>query len=360
MIEIDGRRTISRINENTVNGTDVSNDIKYIRDTKWSENDLLKANREYFKNTAAHSSIGFLIIDDSVMEKAGRPKHMEGLGWHFSHSKGKAVYGHCLVSSHYRYGDISFPYDFKFYMGEKECKKSGTPFMTKIDIAREFIENFQTFNDEKVYTLIDTWYTSKDVIASAKSRGFHVIGGLKSNRIFRLSENGCKHKLSTYARNLRNASFDEIIINDAAYQVKRVNCFISGAGKVTILISKRKKDRSKRFILSTDTSLSSEEILQYYSFRWDIETGYLYCKDRLGIGHYQMRKMKAIKKYCALIFSAFCYLEALRLINNQLSIGQSRRIFKIKRKKDFIDKVAKLVRKGVSMKKIYQELKVAA
>ena len=127
-----------------------------------------------------------------------------------------------------------------------------------------------------------------------------------------------------------------------------------------ILISNRKKDRSKCFILSTDTSLSNEDIIRYYGYRWDIETGYLYCKDRLGLGHYQMRNMKAIEKYCALIFSAFCYLEALRLQNNQLSIGQSRRCFKLRRKREFVDRVAYLVRRGLPINKIYKELNIAA
>lgn len=360
MIELEGRRTISRINSNTVGGADVSNDIKFIRDTDWTKDDLMNENRHYCKGIAAYSNIGFYIIDDSVLEKEGRPKHMEGLGWHYSHSKTKTICGHCMVSSQYRYSNISFPYDFEMYRTEKESRKAATKFRTKIDIAKEFIEEFEPFSDEKVYILIDSWYTSKEILASANTKGYKVIGGLKSNRTFKLREKGPKHSLSAYARNLRNASFDEIIVDGVAYLVRRIDCWISGADQVVILISKRKKDGSRCFILSTDTSLSNEEIIRYYGYRWDIETGYLYCKDRLGLGHYQMRNMKAIEKYCALIFSAFCYLEALRLQNNQTSIGQSRRCFKLRRRREFVDKVASLVRRGMPMKKIYKELNIAA
>jgi SRSO17 transposase len=340
--------------------TDVSNTIKYIRDTSWTKDELMNENRRYFKSIAPTATIGFFIIDDSVLEKDGKPKHMEGLGWHYSHSKGKTVCGHCIVSSHYRYGDISFPYNFKTYRTESEAKKSKIQFKTKIDIARELIEGFKPFSNEKVYVLIDSWYTSKEILVSAKAKGCEVIGGLKSNRTFKLRENGPKHSLSAYARNARNASFDEITIDGVAYLVRRIECWISGAGNVAILISKRKKDGSRCFILSTDTSLSNEDIIRYYGNRWDIETGYLYCKDRLGMGHYQMRKMKAIEKYCALIFSAFCYLEALRLHNNQTSIGQSRRCFKLRRRREFVDRVASLVRRGMPLKKIYEELNIAA
>jgi len=309
---------------------------------------------------AGDSDVGFFIIDDSVLEKAGRPKHIEGLGWHYSHSKKRAIYGHCIVSSQYRYGNISFPCDFEMYRTESEAKKSKIEFKTKIDIAKQLIENFKPFGNEKIYTLIDSWYTSKEIIRTAKEKNFEIIGRVKSNRTFSMRENGPKHTLSSYAGNLRNASFEEVTVNDAAYLVRRIHCWIAGVGNVVILISKRKKDGSRCFILSTDTSLSNEEIIRYYGYRWDIETGYLYCKDRLGMGHYQMRKMKAIVKYCALVFSAFCYLEALRLVNDQKSIGQSRLCFKLRRRIEFVDQVVSLVRKGLPVENIYERLKISA
>jgi len=360
LIEIEGRRTISRINENMIDRTDVSNDIKFIRDTTWTKDELLKEHRRYFQGIAKDSPVGFFIIDDSVLEKAGKPRKMEGLGWHYSHSKSRVIYGHSIVSSQYRVGSISFPYDFEFYRTEKDAQKEKAEFKTKIDIARGFIEDFTPFFNEKIYALMDSWYTSHEVITTVKFRGFDVIGGLKSNRIFKLYENGPKHTLSAYVRNLRNASFEEVHLGDAAFLVKRVECWLPKVGKVIILISKRKRDRSKCFILSTDTTLSNEEILRYYSYRWDIETGYLYCKDRLGLGHYQMRNMKAIEKFCALVISAFCYLEAMRVLSNESSIGQSRWYFKVSRRRQFVDRVANLVRRGVSMQKIYRELKLVA
>lgn len=241
---------MARINGAALTRTDASNDIKFIRDTQWKKDDLMRENRGYLKGVVPYSKIGMYIIDDSVLEKAGKPKRMEGLGWHYSHSKGRPIWGHCIVSSQYRYGDVSFPYNFEMYRTEKESKKAGVRFKTKIEIAKEFIEEFEPFGDEKVYALMDSWYTSKDILSAAKAKGYEVIGGLKSNRTFSLRENGPKHQLSAYAQNLRNASFDEIIVDGVAYLVRRITCWISGAGNAVILISKRKKDRSRCFILS--------------------------------------------------------------------------------------------------------------
>jgi hypothetical protein len=360
LIEIDGRHTISRINANQLEGTDVSNDIKFIRDTSWTSEELLTSNREYLLRMSQSSKTGFLIIDDTVIEKSGRPKKMEGLGWHYSHSKSDVVYGYCLVTSHYRRGDLSIPYDFRSYVTEKTAHQMESEFKTKQELAVELIGSFSNTSGVKNYLLLDTWFTSKKVIIAGKTSGFEIIGALKRNRTFQLRERGLVHSLQVYEKNLRNSSFEEMILKGEAFKVRRITAYLAGIGWVVILISKRKKDRSKKYILSTDMTLSNEHILQYYSYRWDVEVGYLYCKDRLGLGQYQMRKLKAIEKYCALVFSAFGILEALRLSNNEKSIGQSRQYFKILKKRKYVDQVILLARKGVSKKEIYSILKIAA
>src|SRR3990172_8656059 len=356
LIEIDRRHTISRINANQLEGTDVSNDIKFIRDTSWTAEDLLASNRKYVLRMSHAAQTGFLIIDDTVIEKSGRPKKMEGLGWHYSHSKAGVVYGYCMVSSHYRCGDVSIPYDFRSYLTEK----TATEFKTKQELAVELIDSFTHGSTAKNYLLLDTWFTSKKVISAGKTGGFEIIGALKRNRKFQLREGDFVHTLKAYEKNLRKSSFEGVTLKGEAFRVRRITAYLKGIGWVVILISKRKRDRSKKYILSTDMTLSNEQILQYYSYRWDVEVGYLYCKDRLGLSQYQMRKLKAIEKYCALVFSAFGLLEALRLSNNEKSIGQSRQYFKILKKRKYVDQVIMLARKGISKKEIYSILKIAA
>lgn len=360
IIEYDGRHTISSLNASQVGTRDVSNDIKFIRNTAWTSEELLSFNRNFLESIVKQNGTGFLIIDDTVIEKHGRPKKIESLGWHYSHSKGRAVYGHSLVTSHYRSGDISFPYDFRFYLNEKVAAESGETFKTKPDIACELIEKFEPFTGDKIYFLVDSWYTSEKVVKTVKMREFELIGALKSNRVFQFKEHGKKHKLSSYVKNLRNSSFEEIKLRDEAFKVRRIEVWLKGIGNVVILISKRVKDGSKMFILSTDKNLSNEEILKYYSYRWDIETGYLYCKDRLGMSQYQMRKLKAIGKYCALVFAAYTLLESLRVTNKEQSLGKSRQYFKIMKKRKYVDQVITLHKKGVPKKDIYKRLKLVA
>jgi hypothetical protein len=360
IIDFEGRHTISKLNKNQTSGTDVSNDIKFIRDSNWEVTDLLKNYHHRMKLTAGKSSVGILSIDDTMVEKRTMTKKMEGLIFHYSHTKGRNTYGHCIVSSHYRLGTISIPCDFDFYLNEKEASKVETLFKTKIEIAEELIDRFEPFGNEKVYVAMDSWYTSEKLIKAILAREFHCIGAVKMNRVFRLSEYGEKHKLSRYVSNLKNSSFETMVLNGEAYLVRRKDVFMNGIGQVTLVITKRKKDRSIRCVLSTDMDMSTESILKIYGYRWDIEVGYLYLKDRLGMGHYQMRRLKAIKKYCALVIIAYGLLEILRVANKEKSVGQSRKIFSIMKKRSVVDQIIDMNRRGVSKREIYKKLNLVA
>lgn len=89
LIELDGKRNISRINQNIIDRRDVSCDIKFIRDADWAKNELFGVRRTYFKSVAQKADVGFYIIDGTVLEKVGRSKHMEGLAWHYFHTRGE-------------------------------------------------------------------------------------------------------------------------------------------------------------------------------------------------------------------------------------------------------------------------------
>ena len=49
--------------------------------------------------------------------------------------------------------------------------------------------------------------------------------------------------------------------------------------------------------LSTDVSLTTNEILSYYVCRWPIEVFFRQCKDKLALDRYQIRSLKGIQRY---------------------------------------------------------------
>ncbi|MDU1443294.1 MAG: hypothetical protein E6916_07255 [Clostridium cochlearium] len=52
--------------------------------------------------------------------------------------------------------------------------------MSKSDIAVDFINSFEKpANYDKIYCLVDSWYTSQKLINSTLMQGIHLIGALK-------------------------------------------------------------------------------------------------------------------------------------------------------------------------------------
>jgi hypothetical protein len=45
------------------------------------------------------------------------------------------------------------------------------------------IENYPASDDELVYVLMDSWYTSEKIVNACNAKGSHIIAAVKSNRL---------------------------------------------------------------------------------------------------------------------------------------------------------------------------------
>ena len=95
-------------------------------------------------------------------------------GFHFSHTNRKNVWGHQVVKMMVNSSEFTYP--FKFQLFNKDKTES------KIQLSIEMIRMIPKLK-QPVYLLCDSWYTSRSIIESALSKGIHVIGILKTNRI---------------------------------------------------------------------------------------------------------------------------------------------------------------------------------
>jgi IS4 transposase len=89
------------------------------------------------------------------------------------------------------------------------------------------------------------------------------------------------------------------------YYTFEKNVVIDHIGEVKLVISKRKKDSSTKYIISTDKSLSSKEVISIYEDRWDIETAHRETNQKLGFKDYQLRDKHSIERFIQLVFSVW-------------------------------------------------------
>ena len=102
-------------------------------------------------NSIAPNSIGFLSIDDTLSKHSIKSKCMDGLGFHYSHTDGKCVLSHCVVTCSFTVGDTSIPINHSMYYKEDYCKTFDEKFRSKQSIARTFIQEFKFPSNCKKY-----------------------------------------------------------------------------------------------------------------------------------------------------------------------------------------------------------------
>ena len=236
----------------------------------------------------------FCIVDDMIASKtkpSSRALHpIEDAYFHQSHLKGKQDYGHQAVAVMLSCNGIVLNYAFVMY------NKS----ISKIDIVQN-IANELPVPPVMSYFLCDCWYVSEKIINTFAGKGFHTIGALKTNRM--LYPFGIKKKLNEFAALLSavRSDFHLVTVKNQKYYVYRYEGKLNGIENAVVLLSYPEKAFGKpkalRAFLSTDVSLSTDEILDYYVCRWPIEIFFWQSKDKLALDRYQIRSAQGIRRY---------------------------------------------------------------
>ena len=159
------------------------------------------------------------------------------------------------------------------------------------------------------YLLCDSWYVCDKVINSFIVKGFYTIGALKTNRI--VYPKGVKCSVSRLAAALKesNLPFCTVTVKGHQYNIFRYEGNLNGIDNAVVLISfpvgQMSNPKALRAFISTDVSLSTEEILHFYVKRWEIEVFFRDCKTKLAFDKYQIRSSKGIRRFWILTSLAY-------------------------------------------------------
>ncbi|MGG1619412.1 transposase [Paenibacillus sp. NRS-1781] len=209
----------------------------------------------------------------------------------------------------------------------------------------------------RTYVLMDSWYPSASVLQTSAERGFHVISGLKTNRIF--YPQGIRQSLNSFASYISKSDTDLVTIGSSAYRVYRYEGKLNLLENAVLLLCWKEGEgfdpKQMKAFLSTDISLRSEEILSYYSKRWAIETYFRTAKVQLAMDRYQVRSTQAIDRYLTLLlFAALCCSYSS---HGSLIDGLHR--YRIQKKHDMIEYIYNQAQNGATLDQIKTRLRVA-
>ena len=150
---------------------------------------------------------------------------------------------------------------------------------------------------------------------------------------------------------------DYIITKNKNYYVYRYERKLNGIENAVVLLSYPEKafgnPKALRAFLSTDVSLSTDEILSCYICRWPIEVFFRQCNDKLALDSYQIRSAQGIRRYWLLMSLAhyicvtgtgqFCSFETgYHRICDTIQQEQYRYLFQCARESNDFDSFMKL------------------
>jgi SRSO17 transposase len=300
-----GEKNIQDIAGNLLDGGHQSSLNRFVTRHHW---DVRRFNALRLNECLRDRKGGILSLDDTLIEKTG--KEMGGVGYLYDSSQKKNVLCHDIVSTFYRTSRGQLPLYFEPYVKKEVAETTDTWFRTKIQIALDLLRQ-SLAQVQPAAIVFDEWYMCHELVDFINSRGFTWVSQAKTNRCIQVNDEWIG--LAKYAQVLPHAMFHRIT---AEVEVKRFKWFLEttvvmknvGAVKLVIL-KQRKNSRTYTFLVSNNISLHGLQVLEYYKKRWSIEVFHRDCKQHLGLGEYQVRKLDAVVIHLHLVFFAYTLLK---------------------------------------------------
>lgn len=293
-----------------VNGQ-VSHDqiTRFLSEEEYTSKDLWQEVKPTVRKVEREDAV--LIFDDTVQEKPYTDEN-EVMGWHYDHSKGKAVQGFNLLNCVYHVGDISIPVAFELirkpleYCDLKTHKRKRASLVTKNELMRSMLEVCLKNKLKFRFVLFDIWFSSKENLCHIKEtlqKDF--VCALKANRLAAVSEEDYQNNRFTSIEDLpwQEESLFTGWLKDVPFPVLLVRqVFTNKDGSTGIL-----------YLACSDTTVTRDFILMTYQKRWPIEVFHKSLKQNAALGKAPVRRVVTQNNHVFAALYAFFKLECLKV-----------------------------------------------
>jgi hypothetical protein len=307
----------------------------FFSDANWDENEVAQRKVDLF---IEHLSLKdndkiLLIIDDTYNEKEGT--QTDGVGKFYDHSKEAYIWGNNFVTSVIQSKGLFIPHKAKMYVKDENENEN---FKTKLELAYEdIIKPLKVPKEIRLYIVFDSWWFSADLFNECLNLGHNIVCQIKSDKKVGIN-NIMSYHVKDMADQIEDKYFIKTTVNvrgkKKTYYAFEKDVILDKIGVVKLVISKRKKDGTTKYIISTNKFLSSKEIISIYEDRWDIETAHRETNQKLGFKDYQLREKHSIERFIQLVFSVWTAILLWELDNPRSKDGSKSRTMG-----DMIDRV---------------------
>lgn len=267
-----------------------------------------------------HDRPKVLILDDSSYER-NRSKSVELLARCFDHASQKMRFykGFRMLTLGWSDGATFIPVDFSLLSSTKnqvngissKIDKRSSGYKRRVEALQTAPEQIPNMIKRAIdagidasYLLMDTWFTHQPLIKTIKEQGLDVIGMVKNLK-------------QRYLVDGKRVSLDELYRIAKPTTEKRGQGILrsiyttqaNGVQVKVVFVRNRNKKSDWLAILSTDLTLSDQEIIRIYGMRWDIEVFFKTTKSLLKLQkEFQSRSYDALISHTTIVFARYIVL----------------------------------------------------
>ncbi|WP_211062406.1 IS4 family transposase [Heyndrickxia faecalis] len=265
-----------------------------------------------------HDRPKVLILDDSSYDR-NRSKHVELLARCFDHASQKMRFykGFRMLTLGWSDGATFLPVDFSLLSSKKsqingisenidkrssgyKCRKEAL--QTAPEQIPGMIARAMNSGIDASYVLMDSWFTQQPLIKEITEQGLDVIGMVKKLKQ-RYFVDGKRVSLDELYRLAKPTSGKKGILR--SIHTTQAN----GVPIKVVFVRNRNKKSDWLAILSTDCTLSDQEIIRIYGMRWDIEVFFKTTKSLLKLQkEFQSRSYDALISHTTIVFARYIVL----------------------------------------------------
>jgi hypothetical protein len=257
------------------------------------------------------------IVDDSMFER-NRSKMVELLARFKDHATGTYYKGFRMLTMGWSDGHTFLPLDFALLSSSKSAingvkedidkrshgyKRRQEALLPAPKVIVSILDRALKAGATASYVLMDSWFTHAPLIGEIVARGLDVIGMVKNDNK-RFLVQGRKLSLKElYAAASPVESKKSGILRSIRTELA------SGISVRVVFVRHRTKKSEWLAILTTDLTLTVEDIIRIYAIRWDIEVFFKCTKSLLRLQkEFQGRSYDLLISHTTIVFSRYLLL----------------------------------------------------
>ena len=261
-----------------------------------------------------HDRPKVLVLDDSSYDR-NRSKSVELLARCFDHASQKMRFykGFRMLTLGWSDGATFIPVDFSLLSSKtsqingisSKIDKRSSGYKRRLEALQsapeqipDMIQRALKAGIDASYVLMDTWFTHQPLIKNIKDQGLDVIGMVKNLK-------------QRYLVGDKRVSLKEAAPIQGKKGILRSILTIQANGVPVkmVFVQNRNKKSEWLAILSTDCTLSEQEIIRIYGMRWDIEVFFKTTKSLLKLQkEFQGRSYDSLISHTTIVFARYIVL----------------------------------------------------